>query len=86
MRIFCPNLVRNEVVLERAGENDIVDEIRERKWRWIGLVDRREDGHSDKQAITFHMEGRRRVCRPKETWICIARREFESHDSTSIEW
>ena len=45
LRVFYPNLVKNEVILERTGEKDIVGEIRKRKWRWIGHVARREDGH-----------------------------------------
>ena len=77
MRVFYTNLVECEVILVRTGEKEIVDEIRKRKWWWIGHFARREDGQLAKQAITFKMEGQRRVGRPRETWARIAKREFE---------
>ena len=76
LRIFYPNLVRNQIVLERSGERDIIEEVRDRKWRWIGHIARREEGHLTKQALGFHMEGRRRRGRPRETWDRVVRREF----------
>ena len=54
--IFYPNLVRNEVILQRTGDKDIMDKVRKRKWCWIGHVVRRGDNHLAKEVINFKME------------------------------
>ena len=62
-----------------------MDEVRKRKWRWIGHVARRGDNHLVKEAINFKMEGRRRVGRPRETWARIAKKEFEGATGFNFE-
>lgn len=85
LKLFYPTLVRNEMILNRAGESDIVDEARKRKWRWAGHITGREDGHFARQAINFRMKKTRRVGRPRETWVRIAKREFENATSVDFE-
>ena len=40
-------------------------------------VEERGDNPLAKEAINFKMEGRRTVERPRETWVRMAKKEFE---------
>ena len=78
LRMFYPNLVRNEVVLERTEQKDIAEDIVSRKWRWIGHIMRRKDNHLTMQAIKWHITGRRNRGRPRDTWCRVMKCEFEA--------
>ena len=43
----------------------------------IGHITKREQDHLTKQALKWHMRGRRRRGRPQETWLQIMKKEFE---------
>jgi hypothetical protein len=75
LRIFYPNLVSNVEVLRRAGQRDIILEIVERKWRWIGHIQRKDDPHLTKEAFTWSREGRRKRGRPRTTWKRVTEKE-----------
>ena len=51
-------------------------QIVERKWKWVGHIARREPQHPTRQALRWHMEGKRRRGRPRETWMGVARKEI----------
>ena len=46
----------------------ISDEVKERRWKWIGHVLRKDDNCHCFTALTCAPEGRRKVGRPKTTW------------------
>ena len=74
--IFYPNLVSNEEVLRRANQTDLVTEITETKWRWVGHMARKEPEHLTCQAFSWEAEVRRRRGRPKLTWKRGASKEI----------
>ena len=44
----------------------ISDEVKERRWKWIGHVLRKDDSCHCMTALTWAPEGRRKVGRPKQ--------------------
>ena len=60
--------VTNKAVLEMAGAEKISDEVRRRRWNWIGHVLRKEPTHDCAVALGWAPEGKRKRGRPKTTW------------------
>ena len=60
--------VTNKAVLEMAGAEKISDEVRRRRWSWIGHVLRKEPTHDCAVALGWAPEGKRKRGRPKTTW------------------
>ena len=46
----------------------IVDQIRKRKWGWIGHTLRKSASNVTRQALDWNPQGKRKVGRPKQTW------------------
>ena len=53
LRVFYPNLVSNEEILRRSGQRDIVLDIIDRKWRWIGHMARKPAENLTRQAFAW---------------------------------
>ena len=68
LKIRWPYIVSNEDILIRTGLNKISEEVKARRWKWIGHVLRMDDNKHCMTAMTWKPEGRRRVGRPKTTW------------------
>ena len=68
MKVFYPNLVSNAEILRRSGQRDIVNEITDKKWRWVGHMARKHPEHLTCQAFNWQPVGRRRRGRPRQTW------------------
>ena len=60
----------------------ISDEVRSRRWKWIGHVLRIEDNSHCRTALTWVPEGRRKVGHPRTTW----RRIIVEKERESMEW
>ena len=74
LQVFYPNVVSNREVLERTGETDIVIEVADRKWRWIGHMERKEEGNITREAFRWSLDETRRGW-PRETWMRVVERE-----------
>jgi hypothetical protein len=59
LRVFYSNLVRNEDILRRTEQRDIVEEIRERRWRRVGHIQRKTGEHLTKEAFGWETVGKR---------------------------
>jgi hypothetical protein len=57
-------MISNEDLWEATGEIPIGNQIKERKWRWIGRKLRKPDGAIEKQALEWNPQGRRKRGRP----------------------
>ena len=68
MRIFWPNIVSIDELNKLTQNNRISKEVKKRRWKWIGHVLRKPRNHHCMIALTWHPDGRRKVCRPKTTW------------------
>ena len=68
LKIYWPMKVTNEEVRRRAKTCTISEQVRRRRWRWIGHVLRMAYDQNPRIALTWTPEGRRNRGRPKETW------------------
>ena len=77
-RIRWQQHVTNARVMEIAGVENISDEVRKRRWAWIGHVLRKERTSDCAVAIGWTPEGRRNRGRPKTTWRRMVEAERNS--------
>ena len=68
LRIRWEQRVSNKKVSERTGVNPIVDEVRTRRWRWVGHVLRMEKNRHPLIALKWNPQGKRKRGRPRGTW------------------
>ena len=62
--LFCRHLSFRKMTKQLPIEN----EIKKRKWRWIGHTLRKPPNTITRQAITWNLPGKRRRGRPRNTW------------------
>ena len=60
LRISWRDKITNKIVLERTGQRDIENIIRERRLRWLGHVLRMDGDRRAKQVISWSSEEKRR--------------------------
>ncbi|KAL9957097.1 hypothetical protein ACROYT_G038696 [Oculina patagonica] len=68
LRIRWPQTISHQQIQENTGVNRTSDEIRRRKWNWIGHIMRKGREEHCVTALESTPEGRRRPGRPKTTW------------------
>ena len=78
LRIFWPDKISNEELLQKCRQEDLTNIITRRRWRWIGHVLRREPDSIVKTALHWTPEGRRKRGRPKVTWRRTVESEMKS--------
>ena len=65
--IFWPNKISNNSLYQKTGSRSIVQEIQERRFRWLGHVLRMPPERITKNALRWTPPGKRRPGRPKTT-------------------
>ena len=68
LQIRWPEIIPNEELWERTGQEQIITEIKRRKWRWIGHTLRKPATNITRQALSWNPQGKRKVGRPRQTW------------------
>ena len=68
LRVWWPQRIRNDTISQITGVRKISDEIRRRRWNWIGHVLRKDRNDDCMVAMGWQPEGKRKVGRPKITW------------------
>ena len=68
MKIRWFDMVSEEELRRRTGQENIIEKLRVNRLRWFGPVLRMPDHRIPKQALRWRPAGRRRVGRPKDTW------------------
>ena len=58
--IRWPEIISNEDLWERAGQEPVAKEILKRKWGWIGHTLRKPASSRTRQALTWNPQGRGR--------------------------
>ena len=66
--IHWPETIRNVDLWERTNQQPAEDEIRRRRWRWIGHTLRKPGNNINRQALTWNPQGKRKRGRPRNTW------------------
>ncbi|KAH1187851.1 hypothetical protein KIL84_020600 [Mauremys mutica] len=68
LNIHWPQPITNVEVSRLTGINNIVDEAKQRRWRWLGHVLRMGADRHPHIALRWTPQGRRRRGRPLGTW------------------
>ena len=84
LRIFWPNRISNEKLLQIAEMPLIEEVIKQQKWEWIGHTLRKSDGTVCKQALDWNPPTSigRAVGRPCGTWKRTVQNEAMSIGKT----
>ncbi|VDP19862.1 unnamed protein product [Schistosoma margrebowiei] len=67
----------NSLLWERTNQLPDEEEIRKRRWKWIGHTLRKSSNCMTRQALTWNLEGRRKRGRPKITLRRIIEADME---------
>ena len=70
--------ISNEELYRLTSTKPVSETIRERRWRYIGHILRREPRSHVRVALILKPEGRRKKGRPKETWKRTVEREMKT--------
>ena len=74
LNIRWPEKISNIDLWRRTNQNPIGQDIKKRKWGWIGHTLRKPADNVTRQALDWNPQGKRKVGRPKQSW----RRSVES--------
>ncbi|XP_073828644.1 uncharacterized protein [Musca autumnalis] len=81
--IYWPNTITNNALWNMSNQQPLEEEIKRKKYRWLGHTMRKASTDVTKQLIEYNPQGSRRIGRPKSTW----RRQVESELKESrITW
>ena len=64
--IFWPNTITNTILLQMTNSKCIIDEVTQKRFRWLGHVLRMEGASITKTALSWTPQGKRPVGRPKQ--------------------
>ena len=76
--IFWPNVITNEELWARTGQEDVETTIKRRKWKWIGHTLRKAPNNTTRMAMEWNPQGRRSRGRPKQSWRRTVSKELEN--------
>ena len=78
LRIFWPNTISNQQLLDQCNQESMETIIMRRRWKWLGHVMRKDEGNITRTALHWTPEGRRKRGRPKNTWRRTVEGEVKS--------
>jgi len=84
LRIRWPMKISNKSVREKRNQEDIMVELANRRWSWIGHVLRKPQNDITREALFWTPEGRRRRGRPRLT--CRRSVEAELKGRLGLTW
>ncbi|VDP31886.1 unnamed protein product [Schistosoma margrebowiei] len=67
LQIRWPDTISNNVLWERTNQISAEEEIRKKRWKWIGHILRKAPNCVTRQVPTWNPKGQRRRGRPKNT-------------------
>ena len=83
LQIYWPDTISNPDLWHSTNEIPAEDEIRSRRWRWIGHTLRKPTSNITRQALKWNPQGKRKRGRPRNTW----RRDLEADTKkTGYSW
>ena len=74
--------VCNEEIWRRTGVNNIVPEVKRRRWTWLGHVLRMKKGRHPLEALSWAPPGKRHRGRPLGTWLRTIEDEMKTAGKT----
>lgn len=82
LQIFWPNTISNLDLHRKCNQDLIENEIRRRKWGWIGHTLRRDANNIARQALDWNPQGQRKRGAPRRTWRRSLDTEIQKIDKT----
>jgi len=76
LNIHWPDRITNKELWKKTNEEPVLDQLRRRKWNWIGHTLRRSDDSIAKQVLQWTPQGHRERGRPRNTWKRDLEREM----------
>ncbi|VDP21613.1 unnamed protein product [Schistosoma margrebowiei] len=67
LNIHWPDTISNSLLWERTNQLPAEEEIRKKRWKWIGHALRKSSNCITRQALTWNPEGKRKRVRPNNT-------------------
>ncbi|VDP67952.1 unnamed protein product [Schistosoma curassoni] len=67
LNIHWSDTISNSLLWERTNQHPAEEEIRKRRWKWIGHTLRKSSNCITRQALTWNPEGKWKGGRPKNT-------------------
>ena len=69
LKVYWPMMkISKEEIRESSGTRTVDDQVRTKRWKWLGHVLKMPSDKFSKIALTWAPEGKRRRGRPRETW------------------
>ena len=66
--IWWPEIICNEELWQRGGQEPVIRQILRRKWGWIGYTLHKKTGNVTHQSLFWNSQGKRRRGRPNNSW------------------
>ena len=85
LKIRWEQRITNKEIRRRTGINSITDEVKQRRWRWLGHVLRMSGERLPHVALRWRPPGRRRRGRPLGTWRRTVENELKVTGNTWTE-
>jgi len=76
LNIHWPHRIANKELWKKTSEQPVLEQLRRRKWNWIGHTLRRSDDSIVKQVLRWMPQGDRGRGRPRNTWKRDLEREM----------
>ena len=68
LKVKWQDRVRNDDIWERTNQRPVAEEIKSRRWQWIGHTLRKPKPCIPREAMQWSPQGERDRKRPRETW------------------
>lgn len=68
LNIRWPEVISNKDLWNKTNQMPIGEDIKKRKWGWIGHTLRKSPSNVTRQALDWNPQGKRKVGRPRQTW------------------
>ncbi|XP_071088777.1 uncharacterized protein [Haliotis cracherodii] len=82
LQIHWPNTISNSDLSQRTNQLPTEDEIRRRRWGWIGHTLRKPVSNITRQALSWNPQGNRKRGRPRNTW----RQDLDANSKMGHTW
>ncbi len=66
--IWWPNRISNQELWEQTNQIPPINQLKKRKWTWIGHTLRKGSGNITRKALQWNPQGKRKRGRPRNTW------------------
>jgi len=80
--IYWSKTISNYELRRRTGTEPITQQVRRKRWKWIGHVLRMPPAALPRVALRWTPDGRRKRSRPKETWRRTVEKEMKENSWT----